>query len=394
MIMVVTKGKIEILFKKMMKDLEGCTQTDETYQEDMKNFEGAISLQWNICGIIGYQIFSKDDYSYKFGEKIDYPGVTLELSDLDLAGKFLRCEPFEFTYAPGKGGKFEILHTVGWKKADPEKGTKKAKISKPFVTAQIDVTKGFHPFMFSKLPMFREWVKKRFDDVKEFGAYIPINQSLGTFENQVLPMKVFKHFIDKACNIVIRDCPCREHWDCKDHEKSLGCMMMGAGTLNMVMPPEDKGHVATKEEALDHVRSAIENGLIPILGTSIMEAEASNVKDLGHFMSVCFCCSCCCINGRVMTQSSVDVLNLFQKMEGLTVEVDQDACIGCGDCLEVCVFKGMEMIDEKARVNQKRCLGCGRCESTCPNEAISIEISDLSRVHGLIEKLEAHVDVS
>ena len=95
-----------------------------------------------------------------------------------------------------------------------------------------------------------------------------------------------------------------------------------------------------------------------------------------------------------MTQASVDVLNLIQKMEGLTVEVDQDACIGCGDCLEVCVFQGMEMIDEKARVNQKRCLGCGRCESTCPNEAISIEISDLSRVHGLIEKLEAHVDVS
>jgi ferredoxin len=54
----------------------------------------------------------------------------------------------------------------------------------------------------------------------------------------------------------------------------------------------------------------------------------------------------------------------------------------------------MEMIDEKAKVNQKRCLGCGRCESTCPNDAISIEFSDVRRVDELIEKLEAHVDVT
>jgi len=171
-------------------------------------------------------------------------------------------------------------------------------------------------------------------------------------------------------------------------------MMMGSATLNMAMPPEDKGHIATKEEALVHVRSAIENGLIPILGTSVMEAEASNVKDLGHFMSVCFCCSCCCINGRVMSKSSVDVINLFKRMEGLTVKVDPDICVGCGDCLEICVFKGMEMIDEKARVNQKRCLGCGRCENACPSEAISITITDPTYVDKLIKKLEAHVDVS
>jgi len=392
--MAATKEETEILFKKMMEGLENCTQTDEIYQEDMKDFDGEISLQWDICGIIGYQIFSKENYSYKFGEKIDNPGVTLDITDIDLACKFFRCEPFEFTFVPGAGGKFEIMHTLGWEVEDSGKKNKRKKISKPFVSAQIDVTKGFHPFMFSKLPMFREWVKKKFEEVEEYGAYLPINQSLGTFENQILPMKVFKHFIDKACNIIIRDCPCREHYDCKNHDHSLGCMMMGKATLDMAMPPEDRGRVATKEDALEHVMAAIENGLIPILGTSVMEAEASDVKDLGHFMSVCFCCSCCCINGRVMSKSSVDVINLFQRMDGLTVKVDQDTCVGCGSCLEVCVFKGMEMIDDKARVNQKRCLGCGRCETTCPNGAISIEISDPSQVNELIKKLESYVDVT
>ena len=157
--------------------------------------------------------------------------------------------------------------------------------------------------------------------------------------------------------------------------------------------PED-ARVVTKEEALNIVKLAVDDGLIPILGNSRMEADGYDVVDVGHFMSVCFCCTCCCINGRVMQQVSSSVTALYKRMEGLTIEVDQDICNGCGECLEVCVFTGMEMIDEKAIVNQKRCLGCGRCESVCPNEAISIEFNDIKRVDDLIEKLEAHVDVT
>jgi UDP-glucose 4-epimerase len=125
-----------------------------------------------------------------------------------------------------------------------------------------------------------------------------------------------------------------------------------------------------------------------------MEADGYDVAGTENFMSVCFCCTCCCINGRVMQKLSTSITAIYQKMEGLTVEVDQETCTGCEDCMEVCVFAGMEMIDEKAKVNQKRCLGCGRCASTCPNDAISIEFNDIRRVDELIEKLEAHVDVS
>jgi UDP-glucose 4-epimerase len=387
--------EIEILFRKMMEDLDGFIETDEVYQEDMKDFDGEISLQWDICGIIGYQIFSKDNYSYKFGEKIDEPGVTLELSDMNLACKFFRCEPFEFTYAAGAGGKFEILHTIGWEVEKKDKGkSDRTKQTEPFLIAQINPKKGFHPFTFSKLPMFREWTKKRTENENEYGAYLPINQSLGTYENQVLPIKIFKHFIDRACNIVVRDCGCRVVNECKDHEESLGCMMMGASTIGMAMPKDNKGRVVTKEEALEHVRLSVENGLVPILGRLTMEAEGYDVQDTEHFLSCCFCCACCCINGKVASNISVGITTFYQRMEGIKVEVDEDLCTGCEDCMEACIFKGMEMIDEKARVNQKRCLGCGRCENACPSDAISITITDPSYVDKLIKKLEAHVDVS
>ena len=79
-------------------------------------------------------------------------------------------------------------------------------------------------------------------------------------------------------------------------------------------------------------------------------------------------------------------------MKGLDVVVDEDTCVGCGDCIDACVWNGNEMIDGIARVTE-RCLGCGRCVEACPNDAISITLDDSSDVDALIEKLNSHVTV-
>ena len=70
---------------------------------------------------------------------------------------------------------------------------------------------------------------------------------------------------------------------------------MGDDTKNMALSP-DEGYVATKEQALEHTRKAIENGLIPLIGRNVAEAEDGHgVRDTGRFLSGCFCCECCCI---------------------------------------------------------------------------------------------------
>jgi len=388
------ENELEKLFNKMM-DLNDFPQTDETYLSDMNRFEGLIEVQWNICGMEGYQIFGKDTYSFKVGEKLDNPDVVIEIKDKDQAIRFLKCEPFDFSYSIDDKGLFEMTENIGWKEIEFLEGKKNERISKPFLTAQFNLERKIHPLVLSKLPVFRDFVQKQYQssDEGEFGSYLPINQSLGTFENQVLPVKVFKHFIDKASNIVIRDCPCRVNKDCQDHDVSLGCMFMGDDSLNLLIEKE-KGHVATKEEALEHVKKAIDNGLIPLLGRAMDEANGYGIEDTGHFLSVCMCCTCCCVNAGILTNVSPSLTTLFHRMEGLTVEVDQDVCTGCGDCLEVCVFAGMEMFDDKAKVNQDRCLGCGRCEVACPSEAISITLDDPAHIDDLIKTLETYVDVT
>jgi UDP-glucose 4-epimerase len=288
----------------------------------------------------------------------------------------------------------EYEYATSFEEIVTDEGKKKKRITKaPFAIARFDEDKTYHPFFLGKLPMFRTY---REDDsnatINNYGSYVPINESLGAFENQVIPYKVFKHFIDKADGIVVEDiCGCRLKNECKHHDVSIGCMHIGSETKNIDLEDLEwgmnenvPGRFTTKEEALERVKLAIENGLIPLLGS---------INKTGRMMSMCFCCSCCCVNGRSITYGP-STPKMFRRIEGLTVEVDPDVCVGCGDCIEVCVFKGMEMIDDKAHVNQNRCLGCGRCEMACPNGAISIEFDDSTRVNGLIDKLETYVDVT
>jgi NAD-dependent dihydropyrimidine dehydrogenase PreA subunit len=390
---MVTKEEVSFSLKEMMRNVEETVKTDKVYKFDMKGV-GVFKVQWKIRGIKGYQIFEKDNYSYKFEEEIDDPDVTLFIRDLDLANKFLRQERFETTFTRGYKGAFKILHTAAWKIIDTDTGKSRVRISKPFLTTRFNPKQEYSPLILMKLPMFRRTrsEEEREERGEEYGSYVPINQSLGTFENQVLPYKVFKHFIDRASNIIFRDCPCRVNKDCQDHDKSLGCMFMGDDTLKVVIP-ETKGRVATKEEALERVRLAIDDGLIPLLGRAVGETEGYGIKDTGHFLATCFCCSCCCINGRMISYGTVGTDRIYQRIEGLTVEVDPSKCVGCGKCLEVCVFKGRELVNGKAHVDPVFCLGCGRCEAVCPNGAVSITITDSTQVDALIKKIESVVDV-
>jgi UDP-glucose 4-epimerase len=380
-----TKEEVKELFIKMMEDLD----LDQIYLEDMKNFDGQFKVQWKLCGIHGYQIFEKDNYTYKFGELIDDPDVTIVIRNKELASSFLKREHVETTFARGYNGLFKINFTQSWKIIDTPTGRSRVRVSKNYINFRFNKKKDHNVFIITKLPMFRS---NREVEGEQYGAYIPINQSLGTYENQVVPYVIFKHFIEKASNIIFRNCPCRVNFGCQNHEHDLGCMFMGDDTLKVVIP-EEKGRVATKEEALERVRLAIDDGLIPLLGRAVGETEGYGIEDTGHFLSCCFCCSCCCVNGRLITNGSVGGTKIYQKMKGLTVEVDPNICVGCGKCLEVCVFKGRELVDGKAKVDPEYCLGCGRCENICPNGAITLKIEDSSYVDELISKIESVVDV-
>jgi UDP-glucose 4-epimerase len=223
---------------------------------------------------------------------------------------------------------------------------------------------------------------------------IPINESLGTYENQSIPLAVLEYFINKASDVYIFSmCPCRSMANCKNYDQSIGCMALGKGALRM----NTFGRIGTKEEALERSRKAVAAGLLPSLGR--VKADTIVYRALpeqGDLMHICFCCPCCCVEAHGK-DSPKYLKGWHQKMEGVSVTVNPDLCKGCEqECLEVCIYGGMEVIDGVAVIDREgkdRCKGCGRCERVCPTGAITITIED-DGVDRMIARIESHVDVT
>jgi heterodisulfide reductase subunit A len=62
------------------------------------------------------------------------------------------------------------------------------------------------------------------------------------------------------------------------------------------------------------------------------------------------------------------------KIEPLTAAVDEELCVACGLCVEMCPYGAPELYDgdkgSKARVVEALCHGCGTCVAACPQKAI------------------------
>jgi len=383
---------IEENFKEMLRDLENSLEEDAVLQEDLKDF--TLGIQWDICGVKGYQNFNKGDYSYKFGVNLDDPDVKLEIKDINTALKLLNGEIESFEYRFYKR-KAKFYYIEKWEKVKVGKEILKTKYFKLIMIMRYSKGVFYHPYTITRLPIFRKIIEKWYDPKTADASFLPINQSLGSFEEKVLPLKVLEYFINKAEHFLLcHSCGCRVYNQCQEHDHTIGCLYIGADTVEVKeVFPKIHGYFGTKEDAMDRVKKAYENGLVPVIGRLKWDAEAMGVQDRGHFMTVCFCCPCCCITGKRM-YGSIELQKMMQRMEGIKVNVDEVLCVGCGECMNVCVFNGMEMEEGIAKVNQEKCLGCGRCERICPNNAISISLDNSKRVEELIRRIDASVDVS
>jgi NAD-dependent dihydropyrimidine dehydrogenase PreA subunit len=62
-----------------------------------------------------------------------------------------------------------------------------------------------------------------------------------------------------------------------------------------------------------------------------------------------------------------------RKTRTYKVEVDEEKCIGCEECVENCPVDVFEMQDEKSvPVDAEECIGCETCIELCEQEAITV----------------------
>jgi len=392
------EAKVRELFAKMLEDAAKYAVEYEFYEEDMKDFHEVV--QWKFGPIRGYQVFDETEYSFKIDEEAG-------TKDLDLAYKFLNDE---FDHWPALTVSKFMVGMIGPNGKYKEKRIGKLSSITPGNSPTLSVTKEDAPpkqrrvwrvsARLVRIPVFRPIMERTTDPENSNTVRIPINESLGTYENESIPLAVLEYFINKASHVYIFSmCPCRSMAKCENFDQSIGCMALGNGALRM----NTFGRIGTKEEALERSRLAVAAGLLPSLGrvkgdTIVYRA----LPEQGDLMHICFCCPCCCVEAFV-EESPRYLKGKYPKMEGVSVTVNEDLCKSsvneglCNkECLEVCIYGSMNVVEGVAVVdweNKNRCKRCGRCERACPTGAITITIEE-GAVDRVIARIETSVDVS
>lgn len=58
---------------------------------------------------------------------------------------------------------------------------------------------------------------------------------------------------------------------------------------------------------------------------------------------------------------------------GKVAVINQNACLGCGDCMQICRFDAIQPNGTAFQIDPLACDGCSACVYQCPGEAISME---------------------
>jgi len=185
---------------------------------------------------------------------------------------------------------------------------------------------------------------------------------------QVIPYQRARSIIlHNPDHIVVLDCPCRsarEH-PCLPLDV---CLIVGdpfAGFIHEHHPARSRR--ITSEEAVAILTAEDERGHV----------HHAFFKDamLDRFYAICNCCECCC--GAMQAQrNGVPML----ASSGYVSQVDEDLCIGCGDCNSFCQFHALEIVDGVNHVIYEKCMGCGICTSKCVQGALSLVQDDAKGV--------------
>lgn len=234
---------------------------------------------------------------------------------------------------------------------------------------------GMYEYQLSHLT--KDLVKDFFHYIKEAFGYevmrtkisqlrtIPIEQSLSP-EIGVLTYENFRKIIDNTRGpIGVTECICKVGRDltgkpCKVTERRELCM--ATDWLAQLYIEQGWARKISKTEALEILRQNEKEGLI---------INIENTQD-PHFF--CGCCACCCglTAGLKKYHNPAEIAqsNYFAK-------VDQELCIGCGNCIERCQMEAITIKEDIAYVKKNRCIGCGNCILVCTQEAIKLQEKEI-----------------
>jgi electron transport complex protein RnfB len=188
---------------------------------------------------------------------------------------------------------------------------------------------------------------------------IPVEEAIPV-EIEILPHEWASRLVQEARSWAVRDCVCRTQRQLLgqgcDHPLEV-CLVFAP--LERAFDHSDVDRPITTEEALSILRQAADAGLVHTV---------YNFREGLHH--ICNCCTCACMFLRGVVE--------FGRFAGIARSafqsvIENELCIGCGECIERCQFGALSLQDHVCVVEYVRCMGCGLCTVACPTGALRLE---------------------
>ncbi len=189
---------------------------------------------------------------------------------------------------------------------------------------------------------------------------IPVGESIRV-DMEIHPFESIATIVDSAQAWGVLDCICRK-------QKSLigeacGHPIDVCMALSQKPGAFDNSSLVrglAKEGALETLRRAAQAGLVHTVSNS--------QEGLTY---ICSCCTCSC--GILRGLAEMGIANVVARSAFVNT-VDEDLCLGCGDCLEYCQFNALSLnLNGVIQVEAIRCVGCGVCVEFCQEGALLLE---------------------
>lgn len=160
---------------------------------------------------------------------------------------------------------------------------------------------------------------------------VPIQSSIDG-NPQAVDFEKLSYYLDKYDVYSVSDCSCRASRrimgeGCGHLEQDM-CLHLGPAAEYYA--DTGKARYVTKEEALEIIKRAEENGLMHSM---------PNIHEPGDSDSICNCCACSCFGLRVgLMYGARDAIS-----SNYVAEIDESKCVACGQCVEYCPGKALKM---------------------------------------------------
>jgi ferredoxin len=177
---------------------------------------------------------------------------------------------------------------------------------------------------------------------------------------EIQPYDRVSQHIENASCITVSTCYCRHKADLLgDHCDKPKDNCIGFGPRAKANADRGFSRLISKEEAHEILKRSVEAGLVHCVS-----------NNRGNTEFICNCCICHCGILQSLKEPNWPSMGA---VSSFIMAVDEEKCMGCGDCIDRCPMDVLSMQDDIVVMDADRCIGCGLCVSVCPTEALRME---------------------